>query len=265
MTAKTSNHARIMAKQLIVFVIVGTVACVACHGQNRDSINAAFSGMGRPYRIQDLIANYAEYWDKSKKLTYLEDVPDLLREADDPVDLLRGHGRRLLPSDLKNDSLGHLVRCHTKVIQVLGPTDCLLKLGKPLDRNPPVWLKEYPTKGLADGDDVRLVGLVHVQGTKEYTTVAGAKKTVRVIQLVLPEEVEELKAEAKAKAFAAECRTWTDKTGEHETVAKFLGFENGQAILKRKDDYEIIKVSSSRLSKEDRKWIRDELRSQRTQ
>ena len=55
-------------------------------------------------------------------------------------------------------------------------------------------------------------------------------------------------------------RTWTDATGKFSVKAKFIEFKNSQVHLERREDGKKINLPMARLSKEDQKWIRDELR-----
>jgi len=191
-------------------------------------------------------------WGKSKKLSlYDKDRPEPRPQRD-----------CLSPRELDDNSIGYLDYWESKVLQIVSPTDSLLMLGNL--SNPPVMLTEYPTKGLVDGDKVRIVGLIEVTGTKPYST--GSQTTLRTIRLVTNERKAELVAHSAAKkkaedvaAEAARIRIWTDDTGSHKFEGTFLTFKNNKARLERKDG-KIIEVPMSRLSKKDQQWIRDDLR-----
>ena len=245
-------------KTVLLLTITWAIVAVPCYGQ----VRAVEAGSAEAARLLEehrrRAADAAEDWRTSKKLTLMNKIPESPR----------GQGECLSPSDLQDDSFGYLEYWYTEVAQVIGASDVLLIVGNP--RNPPIWLEGCSTKGLADGDKVRLVGLVHVKGTKSYTTVAGAQKTVRVVRLVTADDVHRLEAEAEDERLAAEAaakaasfRTWTDATGDHRIVARFLDFKNGHVFLERKDDQKTIEVPSSRLSKEDQEWVRDELRTRK--
>jgi hypothetical protein len=159
---------------------------------------------------------------------------------------------------------------------VIGPNDVILVMG---NRDiPPLWLTGYVTKGLADGDDVHLLGPVEVSGTKSYSTVTGAKKTVRVIRFLDRARLEEIEAdvrklaaakekaieESKAKmreAMAAEdarrraveekqFRMWKSASGKFSVEAKFVTFSGGRVYLKKRDG-SLINVSNLDLSQAD--------------
>ena len=56
--------------------------------------------------------------------------------------------------------------------------------------------------------------------------------------------------------FAAEMRTWTDKTGKHKQVAEFVSLKNGKLLL-RKENGKKISLAISQLSKADQKVAKD--------
>src|SRR5215210_4660008 len=53
-------------------------------------------------------------------------------------------------------------------------------------------------------------------------------------------------------ARADDLRTWTDKTGKFKIEAKFLGVENGKALLEKPDGSR-LQIDLDKLSAEDRK------------
>lgn len=63
------------------------------------------------------------------------------------------------------------------VTQVLGPDACLISIA-----GTAVWF-ERDTTGLTDGAKIQFTRPVEVTGTKAYTTVLGASKTVKAIRL----------------------------------------------------------------------------------
>ncbi len=68
---------------------------------------------------------------------------------------------------------------------------------------------------------------------------------------------------AKAEHVATEdalFHNWTDSAGKFSLEAKFIELKDGQVYLERKDNGKTIKIPMSRLSKEDQKWVRDELK-----
>lgn len=60
-----------------------------------------------------------------------------------------------------------------------------------------------------------------------------------------------------------EFRLWLDDTGQHSTEAVFVEFKGGKVHL-RKRDGKIVELSPARLSENDRKWYRDELKRRKS-
>jgi len=187
-------------------------------------------------------------WRDAKKLTVMEAVPGTPHDQ----------AHCLVPSALREGTVGYLDGWPTEVVQIAGPNDMLLLLGGP--NLPPIWLTGYPTKGLANGEKVRLIGPVEIGEAKPLSTGSGAQTTVRVVRLVTRERLASIEAEAEAKRSAAQFRKWTDATGRFSVEAKFLEFKGGQVSLQRKGDGKVLELPMSRLDKIDQKWIRDELK-----
>lgn len=61
-----------------------------------------------------------------------------------------------------------------------------------------------------------------------------------------------------------EWRLFMSADGEFFMEAKLLGFQNGKAQLKRRDNGTAVEVLTSKLSAEDREWIRDEIKRRNT-
>ncbi len=223
---------------------------------------------------QRRLAEEERAWRNSTKLTVVDKLPD------EP----RGQEQCLPPPDqLRDKTLGYLEYWQFEVMQVVGPNDVLLQMDNP--SMPPIWLTGYATNALADGEKVRLVGLIEVTGTKAYESVAGARKTVRVVQFVTAEksaafeaaaeaeaEAERTAGEAAAKAkaeaerIAAEdklFRTWKSANGKFSVEAMFVKFEKGRVYLEKRNGTS-INVSPSDLSKADVDFYRGELRNRST-
>jgi hypothetical protein len=60
--------------------------------------------------------------------------------------------------------------------------------------------------------------------------------------------------EETARERAPKLRVWTDKTGKHQTTAKFISFGMGQVKLELEDG-KMITVSLDALSEADREYI----------
>lgn len=223
---------------------------------------------------QRRMADEERAWRNSTKLTVMDKLPD------EP----RGQEQCLPPPDqLRDKTVGYLEYWQFEVMQVVSPNDVLLQMDNL--SMPPIWLTGYSTSGLADGEKVRLVGLVEVNGTRAYETVAGARKTVRVVQFVKGEKLAAFeaaaKAEAEAERTAAEVaakataeaeriaaedklfRKWRSSSGKFSVEAKFVKFEKGRVYLEKRDGTS-INVSPSDLSKADVDYYRGELRNRST-
>lgn len=231
-------------QKLLILLLALPVTTNICEGQDR------FLTRGSAEQTRQLF-DMQERWRSSKKITLLDTIPDSLPRQGDSIPL----------NALRDGLVGRLDYWQYEVLQIVGPNDLILFVNNP--RIPAIWLTDYSTKDLVDGDQVRLVGPIEVSGTKSYETIDGIQKTVRVVKLVRPERLAEIEAEIKRKADDLLMRTWTDKSGKHSFVGKFKDFKNNRVFLERKDDHKTIDVGMPELSTDDQKWIRDELKRRR--
>jgi len=171
----------------VLAALVSPIAFGQVRGLEAGSVDAARVSYGNRRRSLEM----AESWRTSKKLTVLEEIPESPQPPDD----------RMPPKNLTTGSIGYLEYWQYEVLQVVGPKDVLLVISNP--DIPPVWLTGHPTKDLADGDDVRLVGLVEVIGTKAYRDATGIRKTVRLLRLIGRKRMAEMKAAAAARRTAS--------------------------------------------------------------
>ena len=131
-----------------------------------------------------------------------------------------------------------------------------------------------PTADFVDDDPVRVVGLVEVAGTKDYTTVVGANKTVRSIRLVSAERQKTIEdhmrivVAERQKQFEEEkreqeeeklYRVWTTAKSDYSTEAMFVAFKAGKVVIKKRDGSEIT-IDPSVLSRKDQTYYRNLLR-----
>lgn len=63
-----------------------------------------------------------------------------------------------------------------KVIQVVNASSAIV------EHDDRIYWTEFTTKGLVDGDNITLQGLVGCTGTKQYTTALGTKRTVLILK-----------------------------------------------------------------------------------
>lgn len=213
------------------------------------------------YQEEQWKAKRLEEWRSAKKLSLLKELPAELHQEEECLDLKR----------LKDKSAGYLDYFQTVVLQVLGQEDALLvldnrSLATVKRKSTTLWLKGYPTGDLVDGEQVRLVGYVQADGTKSYKNSFGVSTTVRVIRFSTPEEIKKIESDIEAERQQAEAvlyRTWSDSSGKFSLVAKFIKYQNGKVHLQRKSG-STVEVSLSKLCKKDQKWVRKEVKIQRS-
>lgn len=235
---------------IVASVLISLFLGGQCKAQVRAIPAGSAEAAAELAEISRRMAEDRREWSESTKLTHLESLPDAPRRIPE-----------LSPDSLKDSQVGYLEYWHTEVLQVVGPTDVILEIGSA--KFPPIWLRGYSTKGLADGQIVRLIGLVRTEGTKTYTTIEGAAKTVRVIELIKKDESLKLEAELAAKqaveAEERQYREWKDSKGEILAIAKLVDFKNGYVKLERKDDRKLLSVKISKLDEEDQKVVRRDM------
>jgi hypothetical protein len=235
------------------FLATTSIAC----GQSVNDQNAAAATQSylRSQAQQQLAtAQRDQAWRSAKKITLLakEDWPTDPKSTASISDIEAGK-----PQKIENERL--------EVLGIVDDQSCLLKT-----RNREiVWLEKYATKGLADGDDVRVLGYVVAHGTKQYETAIGSTKTVRVIQLLPLEQhaAEDAKREAaiQAKARQEELQQyplWTLKNGSSFNAR----FEGGQGVNARMiaiDSQELLLVKISDFADADAAKIRQAISSQK--
>ena len=192
-----------------------------------------------------------EAWRNSKAIALDQDnLPSVPKSQSECIDV----------RELANDSVGYLEYWQFKVFQVISPNEMLIAIDNP--SIPFLWVSEYPTDDFVDDDPVRVIGLIEVTGTKEYTTVAGDVKKVRTIRLVSAERVKAMAEEHQRLEEEKLYRTWTSSDGKFSTKAMFIDFKDGKVRLKKPDGSE-IEVSPQQLTREDQKFYKDLLRERR--
>ncbi len=249
-------------------------AATLCHSpqaiaQSAGSV-AEFKLMSR-MRISQ--RNAALSWRGAKKITYLKELPEGPRGQEECLYL--GH--------LKIGNTGYLSYWSPKVKSVIDEEKMLIGIDHP--DFAPFCFTGFPTADFIDDDSVKIVGMVEVYGTFEYTTVLGAKKKVYKIKLCTPEREKEIviERERKNKEIALEreqkkrelqkqmeiaemekkkaerearFHTWTSRDGSFTVEAIFINFKDGKVVLEKRDE-SVIKVSPAVLSRDDRDYYRD--------
>jgi hypothetical protein len=213
-------------------------------------------------QMNNRAADAAMNWRDSKKITHLKELPE------GP----KSQSECLYFAQLKNGDTGYLSYWSPKVRSVIDDEKMLIGLDNP--NIAPVCFTGFPTADFIDGDSVKIVGMVEVDGTFEYTTVLGAKKKVYKIKLCTPEREKEilLEREQKKKELQqqmeiaemerkkaereASFHTWTSSDGNFTVEAIFIDFKDGKVLLEKRDE-SVIEVSPAVLSREDRDYYRD--------
>lgn len=199
-------------------------------------------------------------WKNTKKLTIQKQIP------------AKPHQQDLDPEFLKDDSFGYLEWYEFHVLQVLSANEVLLNMQNP--DVPIICLTDCETKGLVDDEKVRLAGPMEVCGSKSYSTVTGAKKTVRMIRFLTEDQLKarkaqhelEMKAKREAEERAEEARRkaaeeklfrkWTSSDKKHSIEAKFLRYEKGLVYLEQRNG-KVRTVKLTRLTKDDQQYCRE--------
>lgn len=117
-----------------------------------------------------------DHWSLSRKLTYF---PELIPERVPPPNSDQN------PTNIPVGQIGDFAAWSFMVLQIVDDKNTILQLG----RNA-YWLADFENESLADGDRINLVGPCKILESKTYTTVDGAKKTVRAFKLITPEEMQ---------------------------------------------------------------------------
>lgn len=165
---------------------------------------------------------------------------------------------------LELGGVGRLASGPRVVYQVIGPKEMLVSVSKlelfPASRetpNPLCWVVGFDTTGVVNGTAVHLEGVYSIGGTKTYKTESGSN-TVFYIALVDETSAKQV----VEQILKLRCtRTWRDPSGQFEQKdATFEDFKDGKVVLTRSDTGKQIEVPMGKLSREDQKWVRDELR-----
>ena len=160
---------------------------------------------------------------------------------------------------LQVGSSGHIELYLGYVDKVLDDNNCILMF--PWEDSPYghvyVWLADYPTQELVDGQMVIVIGLVSITGTRKLDDFKLFEMKVQSKDTIAKQKAEKLKKQQELEA--AKYRVWTTADGEQIT-AKLVGTERGHAILERKDGKK-FKIRTQDLSKDDLPIYRTQYRA----
>jgi hypothetical protein len=136
--------------------------------------------------------------------------------------------------------------CTSQVFEAMNkvsPTECL---ARPRRRGAePVLFRGLDTAKVTDGAAFIIQHPLVVSGTFAYQAVSGASKTVLVLE----------RNEEKLADAAGLYRKWSDASGGFSVLAMFVEQEGALVRLRRKDSEAVIEVPTSRLSRDDLKWL----------
>lgn len=165
-------------------------------------------------------------WNVAKKLCRFTEPPERFKAS----------VQDFSPEEFQEGSIGYTQRWNLKVSSIVDKSNVILNLG-----STSLWLEDFPTDGLTDGESVRVVDPVQVTKSRSYSTVAGSKRTVKAFKMISPDELKKHKeklAEIEAKKLrderAAKCETFRTKSGEL-IVAQFIDHKKSKAILEDVD------------------------------
>lgn len=141
-----------------------------------------------------------------------------------------------------------------RVLQVLGPTSFLAKVGRET-----ILIKEVSTEDVTDDKFVTLPRPVLVLGTERYSTVAGGTNTVFAVRLLSRDEF------LKANEFVQKnklrvkpiVRQWRDGLKELIVEGEFVTQDRVNVIIRDVSGKE-LQIPLSKLSREDRNWLKDQ-------
>lgn len=121
----------------------------------------------------------------------------------------------LSPTTLEEGQTGHFSYWQLKVLSVVDNNNVLLNIG-----NTTLWLEDFKTTGLVDGQIVFVIDPIVVGKVKKYQTAAGSSKSVRSFKLLSEKEQKEKEIDKHRK----ECEKFAFADGS-KVDAKFIGYE----------------------------------------
>lgn len=214
-----------------------------CFGQSASDIDAIA-------RHRQRLNDAQTAWRDSAKISLTKEIPERPKGQGECADVRK----------LQDKSVVYLEYWEFKVRQVVGKNEMIVGMDNP--DIPPIWLSDYATDGFVDGQTIRFVGPVAVDGTKEYKTVLGASKTVRVVKMLTAAQQKAIEDEKVRAKNMRMMRTWTSASGKFTVEARFVNYGKGVVVLAKEDDTE-IEVKATELSGADRKYYRNLLRERK--
>lgn len=175
--------------------------------------NAQKAGSVEAYRIQydqqmALIKAQSD-WKSAKKLCRFFDPIDKFEEAVQDFSSIE------IP---EAGIIGYIQAWPFKVISVVDKTNAILSVGDAV-----LWMEEFETSGLADGEFVRVLDPIKFTATKQYVTASGASRTVKAFKMIDKPELEKHKAK-QAEDTAKQAKE------KRKVVSKTFGLADGKSI-----------------------------------
>ena len=246
--------------RLVIFAIINSFIVSTCFSQTVGSQEAYRQSIAGERRAE------AAEFRKAKELQDFKDAKQISRSKD-RLNAPLAFGAKLDPKQAESGSVGRLDHLDTSVIQIVDDSNCILDAGKGF-----LWLANYPTDDLADGQKVRIVDYVKALPSKDYKG-----HFIRAVELLSQEDnqkqqekdltenekklaheraIQEQKEAAKLRDF----REWKAKTGQ-KVEGKFLRFRASSVEIElrngKKNSFRITALSDEdadivrKLSKED--------------
>lgn len=139
-------------------------------------------------------------WESVKKISFFpEEIPKLVPTPSPAFD----------PDTVPIGAESRFDCWKFRVSQIIDGQNCIVMLGRRT-----FWMANYPTKHLADDEAFHVVGPVKMLESKQYNTVAGSTKTVRVFSVMSPENMRD----ERAKTYAERLEVIELKDGTSITV-----------------------------------------------
>lgn len=114
--------------------------------------------------------------------------------------------------------IGYVQKWPFKVISIVDKTNSILAIGDAV-----LWLEDFDTSGLADGESVRVLDPIKFTPTKQYATASGASRTVKAFKMIDKPEMEKHQAK-QAEEFAKQAKE------KRKVIAKSFGMADGKTI-----------------------------------
>ena len=179
------------------------------------------------------IENEAD-WNSAKKLCKFFDPVEKYKETTQDFSLIE------LPDP---GVVGYMQKWRFKVVSIVDTKNAILSIEDVV-----LWLEDFDTSILSDGDSVAILDPVKFTPTKRYSAVSGASRTVKAIKMIDKPEMEKHKAKLAedAAAKAREKRKMISQVFEYadgkSVEAVFIDIRKGKVILEGLDGETIERV-----------------------